>query len=364
MRLLDPATFTFTGQPSYLNHPPFYYWLMAALGPEVSGQPGSLIYLRLLNVAIAAAGLIALLTLAVRMKLEGLEFYAFAIACAAAPVLVPLAGSVNNDNLGFAGGALTLLGAYTYLGSRQRSWLLLAFGGMLAASLAKLTGLMLSGGFLVAALGLSAMRRTPRGSDLAIVAVSLAIASAPYIAFAVQYGSPTPNTPAQMELLRSGAATTGWGAATRLGPLAYTFVFLRDFLAGWMPSLQPRNVFQLALLVLPGATLVLAAAGTALSLRAIQSRRDASETEMMIVAGMLAIVATLIVHIVFSYQRHLQTGWMLDAYPRYYLPMIAIVPLAAIRFVDAVASSKIRSMLLLFLIAAPLVFGLLGGPLG
>ena len=85
---------------------------------------------------------------------------------------------------------------------------------------------------------------------------------------------------------------------------------------------------------------------------------------MMIVAGMLAIVATLIVHIVFSYQRHLQTGWMLDAYPRYYLPMIAIVPLAAIRFVDAVASSKIRSMLLLFLIAAPLVFGLLGGPLG
>ena len=39
MRLLDPSTFAFTGQPNYLNHPPFYYWLVAALGPEVGGQP-------------------------------------------------------------------------------------------------------------------------------------------------------------------------------------------------------------------------------------------------------------------------------------------------------------------------------------
>ena len=102
------------------------------------------------------------MALAVKMKLEGLEFYAFAIACAAAPVLAPLAGSVNNDNLCFAGGALTLLGAHGYLGSRQRPWLLLACGGMLAAGLSKLTGLMLCGGFLMAVLALTGMRRTPR----------------------------------------------------------------------------------------------------------------------------------------------------------------------------------------------------------
>jgi len=32
MRLIDPGTFKFTAEPNYLNHPPFYYWLIAALG--------------------------------------------------------------------------------------------------------------------------------------------------------------------------------------------------------------------------------------------------------------------------------------------------------------------------------------------
>lgn len=209
------------------------------------------------------------------------------------------------------------------------------------------------------------MRRTIRKIDIAILAVSLAAAAAPYIAFTLHYGSPAPNTPAQIELLQSGAATTGWGAEPRMGPTTYTIVFLKNFLAEWMPSLKPRHPFQLALLVLPGATLAFAAAGTLLSWRAIRTgRRGGSDTEMMVAAGMLAIVATLMIHIAFSYQRHLETGWMMDAYPRYYLPMIAIVPLAAITFANAVPSARVRSMLLSFLIAAPVVFGLFGAPLG
>lgn len=365
MRLIDPGTFEFTAQPNYLNHPPFYYWLIATLGPEVREQPTSLIYLRLLNVAIGALGLLALLSLAVRMQLEGLEFYAFAVSCAAVPVLAPLAGSVNNDNLCFAGGALTMLGAYMYVASPKLSWLIVACAGMLVAGISKLTGLMLCGGFLAALLVLTGMRRTIRKIDIAILAVSLAAAAAPYIAFTLHYGSPAPNTPAQIELLQSGAATTGWGAEPRMGPTTYTIVFLKNFLAEWMPSLKPRHPFQLALLVLPGATLAFAAAGTLLSWRAIRTgRRGGSDTEMMVAAGMLAIVATLMTHIAFSYQRHLETGWMMDAYPRYYLPMIAIVPLAAITFANAVPSARVRSMLLSFLIAAPVVFGLFGAPLG
>src|SRR3954469_5925814 len=33
LRLLDPASFRFTDAPNYLNHPPFYYWLLARIGP-------------------------------------------------------------------------------------------------------------------------------------------------------------------------------------------------------------------------------------------------------------------------------------------------------------------------------------------
>ena len=363
MRLIDPDTFKFTERANYLNHPPFYYRLIAALGPEVSEQPASLIHLRLLNVAVGALGLLALLGLAARMKLEGLEFYAFAVSCAAVPVLAPLAGSVNNDNLCFAGGALTMLGAYSYLVSSKRSWLIVACAGMFVAGISKLTGLLLCGGFLAALLVVTGMRRTIRKIDIAIVAGSLAAAAVPYIAFTLHYGSPAPNTPAQLDLLQSGAAATGWGAEPRMGAATYTIVFLKNFLAEWMPSLEPRHPFQLALLALPGATLAFAAAGTLLSWRAIGAGRG-SDTDMMVAAGMLATVATLTIHIAFSYQRHLATGWMMDAYPRYYLPMMAIVPLAAMTLANAAPSARIRSVLLSFLIVAPVVLGLFGAPLG
>jgi hypothetical protein len=54
----------------------------------------------------------------------------------------------------------------------------------------------------------------------------------------------------------------------------------------------------------------------------------------------------------------------MDAYPRYYLPMMAIVPLAAMTLANAAPSARIRSALLSFLIVAPVVFGLFGAPLG
>ncbi len=362
MRLIDPETFGFTARPNYLNHPPFYYWLVAALGPAVSDHPGSLIPLRLLNVAIGGLGLLALLRLAARMRFEGLEFYAFAVGCAAVPVLAPLAGSVNNDNLCFAGGALTLLGAHSYLASSKRSWLVVACAGMIVAGISKLTGLLLCGGFLAALLVAAGLRRSVCRVDVAIVAGSLALAALPYIAFTLHYGSPAPNTPAQIALLQKGAAATGWEAESRMQPAIYLLVFLKNFLAEWMPSLKARHPFQLALLVLPAATLLLAAAGTLWSCRAIRSGR-CRDTDLIIVAGMLATLATLTVHVAFSYQRHLATGWMMDAYPRYYLPMVAIVPLAGITFADALPSARLRTLLLSFLIAAPVLFGLFGAPL-
>jgi hypothetical protein len=322
-----------------------------------------LIHLRLLNVAIATIGLIGLLALAVRMGLQGLEFYAFAIMIVATPVLAPLAGSVNNDNLGFAGGAFTILGAYAYLSSRRRSWLIVSCCGMLVAGTSKLTGLMLSGGFMAALLALMTIKRMSSRSDIAIVAASLTAAAVPYLVFTLHYGSPAPNTPAQIDLLRSGAETAGWSTEPRLGPVIYALVFLKNFLLEWMPSLRPRNDLQLALLILPSAELMLATAGAILSFRAILS--DHGEiSDFIVAAGMLAAAATLAIHIAFSYQRHLLTGWMMDAYPRYYLPVIVIVPMAAVAFTNAIPSSRVRVRLLSFLIVAPIVFELLGAPLG
>ncbi|MEJ2625366.1 MAG: hypothetical protein P8Z80_12720 [Pseudolabrys sp.] len=59
--------------------------------------------------------------------------------------------------------------------------------------------------------------------------------------------------------------------------------------------------------------------------------------------------------------RHLAYGWMMDAYPRYYLPLAALVPLVRLSLAAAIRHPRLRAVLIGFLIAGPPVSGLLGG---
>jgi hypothetical protein len=61
------------------------------------------------------------------------------------------------------------------------------------------------------------------------------------------------------------------------------------------------------------------------------------------------------IHGAFSYERHLAFGWMKDAYPRYYFPLAALIPLADLSLLAAIKQPRLRSMLTGFLIASPLV---------
>jgi len=65
MRLINPQTFQFTGEANYLNHPPLFYGLLAALGPRLEGRPQALLAHRLIDIAIAAIGFAALLGLGI-----------------------------------------------------------------------------------------------------------------------------------------------------------------------------------------------------------------------------------------------------------------------------------------------------------
>jgi hypothetical protein len=40
-------------------------------------------------------------------------------------------------------------------------------------------------------------------------------------------------------------------------------------------------------------------------------------TDVIVVGGAFAIVVTLTLHVVYSYERTPATGWLMDAYPRY-----------------------------------------------
>jgi hypothetical protein len=363
MRLIDPQNFQFTGEANYLNHPPPFYDLLAALGPRLEGRPQALLAHRLIDIAIASLGFAALLGLGLAARFPRHEFYAFAVPLACIPVLVPIAGAINNDNLAFLGGAVATLGAWQLITTDRAGWLAVALLGLIAASWAKLTGLLLIGAMLGTVIVYLTWRQRLSWSALTPIALAFALAAAPYIIYAVQYGSPTPQTPAQIALLQDGARTAGWADLPRKSFPAYIVYFIIAFVSDWMPALGERNVLQYSMLAIPVAALGCALAGIALSLRRLWRRQDTA-LDVVVIAGTVALVATFAIHVTYSYGRHLATGWLMDAYPRYYLPLAAIVPLAGLSLLAAVEAPRRRAALLAFLIAAPAIFRVFGAPLG
>jgi hypothetical protein len=290
------------------------------------------------------------------------ELYAFAVPLACIPVLAPLAGAINNDNLAFAGGALATLGAWQLVATVRAAWLAIALLGMVVAGWAKLTGLILTEGLVAAVLAYLAVRGRLPIAWLTAFTAALVVAAAPYLVFIVQYGSPTPDTAAQIALLHDGARASGWADAARLSFPSYAAYFSAAFVADWMPTLAERGTMQYLALAIPVATLVCALAGLVISARRLV-RGTETVIDVIVVAGLLAIATTFAAHVGYSYQRHLATGWLMDAYPRYYLPLAAIVPLACLLLLSTVSDARWRGALLVLLIAGPLLFRILGAPL-
>ena len=361
MRLLDPQNFRFTGEANYLNHPPPFYLLLAKLGPAVEGHPAAALAHRLINILLVAIGLAAVLAIGFAAGLPREQFYAYALPIVFIPVLAPLAGAVNNDNLAFVGGAITMLAAWQLAATGRKAWLGLALLGMIAAAWAKLTGLLLSAGLITTVCLYLVWRGRLDWRWLALVIVALCVAAAPYMAFVAQYGSPVPNTPAQIALLEDGARIAGWADLPRKSFPAYLAHFVGMFISDWMPTLATRNAFHYAMLAVPIAALGCALAGFFVSLRRLSKRRETA-LDVLVICGMVTIVATFAIHIGYSYPRHVATGFLMEAYPRYYLPLAAIIPLAAVSLLAAIERPRIRAALTGFLIAGPILFRLLAAP--
>jgi hypothetical protein len=362
MPMLDPSSFRFTSQLNYLNHPSPYYWLLARLGPDLEGHPEALVFHRLLNVALDAIGLAALIAIGLAAGPPRSTFCAYVVPIACIPVLTLLAGSVSNDNAAFAGGAIATLGAYQLLANGRRTWLLVALGGVVVASWAKFTALLLVGGLVGGVLLCLLWRGRVPSRWIAPIAVAALLACAPYIALIVQYGSPTPMTAGELTKVTTEATQFGWAGAERLGLLAYVVHFVTEFALEWIPPWKPLNALYFAL-VIPIAATLCACAGTAVAIGRIVSGK-AAPLDVVIVAGALAFAATFAIHIVFGYRLHVEFGWLSSAYPRYYLPLAALFPLAGLALLSEIRSSSVRTMLLGLLIAGPVVFYLLLEPLG
>ena len=363
LRMLDPRTFEFTDTLNYLNHPPIFYALLALFGPRLEGHPSNLLTHRLLDIALAAIGLAALLGLGLSARFPRPEFYAYAVPIACIPVLAPLAGAVDNDNLAFLGGAIATFGAWQALASGRQRWLAVALIGVVAAGWAKLTGLMLAGGLVTAVAGYLLWRRRLQRTWIVAITFALLLAAAPYLAYLGQYGEPVPSTPGFYAFMHDEVRAFGWDSLPRMSFPGYVAWFAGQFIANWMPTLAQRNFAQYALLALPASALACAAAGVALSLRRLRWRQETA-SDVVVIAGAFAIAVTLVLHVRFSYHFYAATGWQAGPYPRYYLPLAAIAPLAGLSLAAAIKNPSWRTALLGFLIAGPIVFRIFGAPFG
>ena len=363
MRMLDPSDFRFTGELNYLDHPSLYYALLARLGPNLEGHPEAILAFRLINVALAAIGLAALMAIGLLARLPRLTLYAYIIPLGCIPALVPLAGAISNDNAAFAGGGIATLAAFQLLASGSRAWLMAALGGLIVASWAKFTGLLLVGGLVGGVLLWLLWQDRLPARWIGPIAIAVLVACAPYAALMAQYGSPTPRTPGQIAMIETGARAAGWDSAERMSPLGFAAHFVSEFVLEWMPTMKPRNALNDAVLAIPITAMLCGFAGLLPAARRIADGK-AAPLDIVIAASALAFAGTFVLHFIFSYRLHVEFGWMTTAYPRYYLPLAALVPLAGLSLLAAIKQPRVRTILLGFLIAGPVLFRLLGAPLG
>jgi hypothetical protein len=337
--------------------------LLARLGPSLEGHPEAILIHRLLDVVLGAIGLAALLAVGLVAKLPRLALYAYVVPLVGIPVLVPLAGAINNDNAAFAGGAIATLAAFQHLSTGSRAWLAAALGGVIVASWAKFTGLLLAGGLVGSVLLWLLWRRRLPLRSIVLIAIATLLAIAPYAALFAEYGSPTPLTTGVIAMIKTGAQAVGWDSAARLTPASFAAHFLSEFVLEWMPTLKPRNALNYAALAIPILASLVALVGILAAMLRI-ARGKENPLDILIAAGALALAGTFAIHGIFSYRLHVEFGWLTTAYPRYYLPLAAILPLAGLSLLGAIKQPLTRRMLLAFLIAGPLVFRLAGAPLG
>ena len=253
MPMLDPSSFRFTSEANYLNHPSPYYLLLARLGPNLEGHPQAMLIHRLFNVVLDAIGLAALIAIGLVARLPRLSFYAYIVPIACIPVLTLLAGSVSNDNAAFVGGAIATLGAYQLLLSGSRPWLLAALGGVIVASWAKFTALLLAGGLVAGVLLWLLWRGRLPSRWIAPIAIAALLACRPLyrIDRPVRQPDADDSGGSREDQDGNGGEIFGWDHAERLGPLAYAAHFLTEFVLEWIPPWKPLNALNCAALLIP-----------------------------------------------------------------------------------------------------------------
>ncbi len=302
LHMVDEKTHEPTGEANYLNHPPtgYYPWAVALmLDPQLSLQA-----LRGIGLVIAFSGFVVFMRFGAELLLGyGYAFYAMLPLVLWFPVLF---GIVTPDSIVATGGACTMLGWLRW-DRGGKHWRLLLIGGFLLVSV-KLNGLLLVSFY--AAFYLSLALKRHRLMELRGFIACAVLAYVPYALLWWQYGSPAPDTPAQVAKLSHPG-----GLVVIPDFLHYILYALREFPRR---HVVPDSLWLAGLLALVFALLLIQLARFARRPKAC----TVTSLATILNATSVAWLATFVIHLLYSYRHYLLYRWTLDFYPRYYLALL------------------------------------------
>ncbi len=305
MTVLAGAGGPFTAAPNYLNHPSPYYLLMG-LVDRLGG--GSILVLRMANLALSLAAVGVLLLAGFRLLKDWRERAVFAGALVLFPKLGAVAGLINNDNAALLAVGVCLLGLIEWRrapSARSAAWLA---GGLALCGWVKLTVLLMLvfGAGATEALRLWRSRKPASPLAYAILGAGLALAAIPSLANVAAYGRLLHHTsahvvvPALRQHLEFGQ---------------YVGTFMRFMALKWA-ALEPTDPLQQL-----GLYLLLALAGLAVALglrRAVDRELDEAPAWDIAVGLILATLPVLVIHLYFGWRTFQEDGFLEMAQMRYY----------------------------------------------
>jgi hypothetical protein len=312
MQLYDFAQMRWSGEPNFINHPPLAYHLLNLftdfdpLGPDA----------RKASISFFAMGFAAMLFgLHLTGLFSNLGLSAVTMFC----VLLKLqrfGETFSNDSIAFLGGSLVFLATVMLwkppVSTRSAHAALLTGGlGTALCIAAKLNAAVLAGMFALVTLLFFAQRESSafaRLSKTLLLLIFLACLAAayPYLYFVQEFGSPAPTTPGQIKMMSVGldAARFGFGA------------YLFQSLKGALENAGPDAIVTYGIF----AAVTCAAAVAASFQKGPET--GAFPLRPVARAAVIATGLTLVLHLGFSFQRHLRYGWQPELYPRYYFPLL------------------------------------------
>jgi hypothetical protein len=317
MRLYDFGAGHWTNIDNFINHPSLSYHFLNIIAGFSS--PG--IGMRYAAVSCFLAGFgVMLYALHKTGLLTNLGLACVTLLCIFLKI-DKFGAHFNNDAVAFLGGAIIFMGAVLMAndastnqvekGYRQSATALL-FLGTLFCIATKLNTALLMAIFVFSIFimqprtGVKLSKALRQPLNLALI-LGCILVSIPYLWFMLEYGSPAPATPGQIAIISADSAT-----AIRMALPIYLFESGRQAIinAGSDAAITYAVFF----------------AGIAFSIVLAIIKRKSSKMPaglaMIFIPTAIATLIVLIIHLRFSYQRHVQYGWQPELYPRYYFSLL------------------------------------------